>query len=67
MKYQNGELDNKVISLMKDAVLVAKGRVIEGNTAGIFLDEVGFIEEGYGVKNSYSHIDLAKYKIIVHS
>lgn len=67
MKYQNGELDNKVISLMKDAVLVAKGRVIEGNTAGIFLDEVGFIEEGKGVKNSYSHIDLAKYKIIVHS
>ena len=50
---------------MNDDVLVAKGRVIEGNTAGIFLDEVEFIEEGYGVKKLYSHIELAKYKIIV--
>jgi|GEM_PF-2947727 len=67
MKYQNGELNNKVITLMNGNVLVAKGRVIEGNPMGIFLDEVGFIQEGKGVKNSYSYIDLAKYKIILNN
>ncbi len=67
MEYKNGELDNKIISLMKNDVLVAKGRVIEGNTAGLHLDEVGFIEEGKGVKNSYSHVDLVKYTILVNS
>lgn len=67
MEYKNGELDNKIISLMNNDVLVAKGRVIKGNTAGIHLDEVGFIEEGKGVKNLYSHVDLVKYRILVNS
>lgn len=67
MEYSNGELNNKIISLMKGDLLIAKGRVISGDTASIFLDEVGYIEEGFGVKNSYSSKDLANYKIVVHS
>jgi len=67
MEYSNGELNNKIISLMKGDLLIAKGRVISGDTAGIFLDEVGFIEEGLGVKNSYSSQDLLSYEIVVHS
>jgi len=67
MEYKNGELDNKIISLMDNDLLIAKGRVIKGDTAGIFLNEIEFLEDGRGVKKSYSHIELAKYRIEINN
>ncbi len=67
MEYRNGELDNIIISLMEGDLVIAKGRVISGDTAGIFLNEVGFLEDGTGVKNSYSKSVLTNYKIVVHN
>ncbi|MCL1088080.1 hypothetical protein L2744_00335 [Shewanella profunda] len=67
-EYSKGQLDGKVVSLTDNKIgkLVAKGKVISGDTAGIFLDEVGYIEEGFGVKKSYCYLELQNYTIKVH-
>lgn len=65
-EYSKGQLDGKVITLTEDGNLVAKGKVISGDTAGIFLDEVGYVEEGCGVKKSHSYQDIQRYTIEVH-